>query len=281
MSVAPPFLSKVGKISTFIMNLAVVLGGLISFAWLAGSLLLYWKLDRPVWELACLAAVSLVVFAWFCGRELSRRSVSAFAGKPSDDHSEQEEWESKEQLEEQLAKIEEEVSEAKRGGKKKMIQELEVAREDILSQLERFELEDKVEELQRLRDEASAFGRGSEAREYSEEIDKHEAKLKERGDRLEDLPPFARAFAYGMLATFFLIIGLLHLLVPLVMLLITGFFWEAWAGGREWLRAPEGMTAVIAASLILACVGVRIVSWHFSPETSTKRKESLWEKRMN
>ena len=105
--------------------------------------------------------------------------MSAFAGKPSDDHSEQEEWESKEQLEEQLAKIEEEVSEAKRGGKKKMIQELEVAREDILSQLERFELEDKVEELQRLREEASAFGRGSEAREYSEEIDKHEAKLKD------------------------------------------------------------------------------------------------------
>ena len=100
-----------------------------------------------------------------------------------------------------------------------------------------------------------------------------------RGDRLEDLPPFTRAFAYGMLATFFLIIGLLFLLAPLVMLLITGFFWEAWAAGREWLRAPEGMTAVIATSLILACLGVRIVSWHFSPETSTKRKESLWEKR--
>ena len=45
-----PFLSKVGKTSTFIMNLAVVLGGLISLAWLAGSLLLYSQLDRPVWE---------------------------------------------------------------------------------------------------------------------------------------------------------------------------------------------------------------------------------------
>ena len=204
--------------------------------------------------------------------------MRAFAGKPPDDVSE-EDSEGKEELEGHLAEIEEGLKEAKRGRKKKMIQELEVAREDILSQLERFELEDKVEELQRLRDEAGASGRGSEAREYSEEIDKHEAKLKERGDRLEDLPPFTRAFANGMLATFFLIIGLLYLLVPLVMLLITGFFWEAWAGGRDWLRAPGGMTAVIAASLILACLGIRIVSWHFSPETSTKRKESLWEKR--
>ena len=273
-----PFLSKVGKVSTFIMNLVVVLGGLISFAWLAGSLLLYWQLDRPVWELASLVAVSLFAFALFCARELSRRSVRAFAGKPPDDDSE-EDSEGKEELEGHLAEIEDGLNEARRGGKKKMIQELEEAREDVLNQLERFELEDKVEELQRLREEASAFGRGSEAREYSEEIDKHEAKLKERGDRLEDLPPFTRAFAYGMLAGSFLIISLLHLLVPLVMLLITGFFWEAWAGGSEWLRAPEGMTAVIAASLILACVGVRIVSWHFSPETSTKRKESLWEKR--
>ena len=274
-----PFLRKVGKISTFIMNLAVVLGGLISLAWLAGSLLLYSQLDRPVWELASLVAVSLFVFAWFCARELSRRSVRAFAGKPPDDASEQEDSEGKEELEGHLAEIEEGLSEAKRGRKKKMIQELEEAREDILSQLERFEMDDKVEELQRLREEAGASGRGSEAREYSEKIDKHEAKLKERGDRLEDLPPFTRAFAYGMLAGSFLIIGLLALLVPLFMLLITGFFWEAWAGGSEWLRAPEGMTAVIAASLILACVGVRIVSWYFSPETSTKRKESLRDRR--
>ena len=100
-----------------------------------------------------------------------------------------------------------------------------------------------------------------------------------RQDRLEDLPPVARTFAYGILTSFILCFAFIFLLVPLFMLLITGFFWEAWAGGSEWLRAPEGMTAVIAASLILACVGVRIVSWHFSPETSTKRKESLWEKR--
>ena len=274
-----PFLSKVGKISTFIMNLAVVLGGLISFAWLAGSLLLYWQLDRPVWELACLAAVSLVFFAWFCARELSRRSVRAFAGKPPDEDSGQEDSEGKEELEGHLAEIEEGLSEAKREGKKKMIQELEVAREDILSQLERFELEGKIEELQQLREEACSFGRGSEAREYSEEIEKREAKLKEGGDRLEDLPPFTRAFAYGMLAGSFLIFGLLALLVPLFMLLITGFFWEAWTGGSEWLRSPDGMAAMIAASLVLACVGVRIVSWYFTPEASTTRKESLWEKR--
>ena len=273
-----PFLSKVGKVSTFIMNLAVVLGGLISFAWLAGSLLLYWKLDRPVWELASLVAVSLFVFAWFCARELSRRSVSAFAGKPQVDDSGQKDREGKEEMESHLAEIEEGLNEARLGGKKGLIQELEEAREDMLSQLEGVELEDKVEGLKRLRDEAGASGRRSEARDYSGEIDKHKAKLKERGERLEDLPPFTRAFAYGMLATFFLIIGLLYLLVPLVMLLIIGFLWEAWAGGSEWLREPGGMTAMTAASLVLACVGVRIVSWHFSPEASGTGKESLWEK---
>ena len=106
-------------------------------------------------------------------------------------------------------------------------------------------------------------------------IDKHEAQLKERGDRLEDLPTFTRAFAYGLLATFFLCISLFVMLAPLIMLLIIGFFWQAWADGSEWLRAPGGMTAVIAASLVLACVGVRIVSWYFSPEASGTGKESL------
>jgi hypothetical protein len=35
------------------------------------------------------------------------------------------------------------------------------------------------------------------------------------------------------------------------------------------------MAALIAASLILACVGVRIVSWHFSPETPKTGKQNL------
>ena len=265
-----PFLSKVGKFSTFLINLAVILGGLISFGWLVGSLLFYGKLDRSVWEFASLVVVSFFVFEWFCVRELSRRSVRALAGKPERDDSEQEEWESKKQLERHLAEIEEGLGEAKRGHKKKIIQELEMAREDILNQLERFELEDKVKELKHLRNEASAFGRGSEAREYSKEISKYESKLKERGDTLEDLPPFPRVIAYMMLATVCIIIGLLHLLVPLFMLLITAFFWEMWAGGSEWLRAPEGMTTLIVASLALTCVWVRIVSWHFSPKRSKK-----------
>lgn len=57
-----PFLSKVGKFSTFLINLAVILGGLISFGWLVGSLLFYGKLDRSVWEFASLVVVSFFVF---------------------------------------------------------------------------------------------------------------------------------------------------------------------------------------------------------------------------
>ena len=188
-----PFLIKVEKIYTFIVHPAVVLGGLISLAWLAGSLLLYWQLDRPVWELASLVAVSLFVFSWFCVREFSRRSLRAGAGKPPDDDS----WgEDREGLEDHLAEIEEGLSEARRGGKKTIIY-----------------------------------------------------------NALDD--------------------GLMALSAPFVMLMITGFFWEAWAGGSEWLRSPGGMAAVIAASLVLACVGVRIVSWRFSPEASGAGKGRL------
>ena len=154
------FYSRVGKIFTLIIQLAVVLGGLVSLAWLGGSLFLYWQLDRPMWELASLVAASFFVFSWFCVRESRRRGTVT----PSADES----WgESREEMEAHLAEIEEGLSEARRGGKKKekQIEELKEARKDMLSQLKRLELEDKIEELQRLRDEASTAGRGSEARE--------------------------------------------------------------------------------------------------------------------
>ena len=96
-----------------------------------------------------------------------------------------------------------------------MIEKFEEAREDVLSQLKGFELEDKVEELHRQRDEASAAGRGSEAREYSKKIDKHNVRLKERGDRLEDLPAVTRIFAYGILTSFIFVIAFSILLAPL------------------------------------------------------------------
>ena len=189
-------MNLLGNIQNVLIHLAVVLGGLISLAWLAGSLFLYWQLDRPMWELASLVAVSLFVFSWFCVREFSRRSLRASAGKPPDDDSGQEDREGKEELEGHLAEIEEGPSEARRGGKKTIIY-----------------------------------------------------------NALDD--------------------GLMALSAPFVMLMITGFFWEAWAGGSEWLRSPGGMAAVIAASLVLACVGVRIVSWRFSPEASGTGKGSL------
>lgn len=273
MSAPSGYFHTVEKIYTFIVHLAVILGGLLSLGWLAGSLFLYWRLARPVWESTSLVAVSLFAFSWFCVREFRRRSLRADAGKPADD----ENWgESKEELAGHLSEIEEELSEARRGGEKKMIQKLEEARVDVLNQLKGLELEDKVEELHRLRDAASAAGRGSEASKYSKKIDKHEARLKKRGDRLEDLPAITKIFAYGMLTSFIFVIAFIFLLAPLFMLLITAFFWEAWIDGSEWLREPSGMAVLIAASLILACLGVRIVSWYFSPKTpKTGKKKSL------
>ena len=268
------FYSRVEKIFTLIVQLAVVLGGLVSLAWLGGSLFLYWQLDRPMWELASLVAVSLFVFSWFCVRESRRRGTVT----PSADES----WgESREEMEAHLAEIEEGLSEARRGGekKKKQIEELKEARKDMLSQLKRLELEDKIEELERLRDEASTAGRGSEAREYSKKIDKHKARLKGPGDHIEDLPGATRTFAYGILATFILTFALIPLFVSVSMIAVTVGICFEWANGSEWLRSPGWVAALFAGSLVLACVGVRLVSLAFSPEASGSGKESLWSKR--
>ena len=270
------FYSRVGKIFTLIIQLAAILGGLVSLAWLGGSLFLYWQLDRPMWELASLVAVSLFVFSWFCVRESRRRGTVT----PSADES----WgESREEMEAHLAEIEEGLSEARRGGekkkKKKQIEELKEARKDMLSQLKRLELEDKIEELERLRDEASTAGRGSEAREYSKKIDKHKARLIGPGDHIEDLPGATRTFAYGILATFILTFALIPLFVSVSMIAVTVGICFEWANGSEWLRSPGWVAALIAGSLVLACVGVRLVSLAFSPEASGSGKESLWSKR--
>ena len=269
------FYSRIGKIFTLIVQLAVVLGGLVSLAWLGGSLFLYWQLDRPMWELASLVAVSLFVFSWFCVRESRRRGTVT----PSADES----WgESREEMEAHLAEIEEGLSEARRGGekkKKKQIEELKEARKDMLSQLKRLELEDKIEELERLRDEASTAGRGSEAREYSKKIDRHKARLKGPGDHIEDLPGATRTFAYGILATFILTFALIPLFVSVSMIAVTVGICFEWANGSEWLRSPGWVAALFAGSLVLACVGVRLVSLAFSPEASGSGKESLWGER--
>jgi len=272
MNASSGYFHMVGKIYTFIIHFAVVLGGLISLFWLVGSLFLYCLLDRPVWELASLTAVSLVAFFVFCVRESSRRASRAGTGKSADEGG----WdEGRDGLEEHLAEIEEELSEARQRGTKAMIEKFEEARADVLSQLKGLELEDKIEELHRQRDEASAAGRGSEAREYSKKIDKHITQLSERGDRLEDLPAVTRIFAYGMLTSFIFVVAFFILLAPLFMLLVTGFLWEWSIGDSDWLRSPERMVTLVLFSLILACLGVRVVSWHFSPEAK-KRGKNLW-----
>ena len=272
MSAPSGYFHTVGKIYTLIIHFAVVLGGLISLFWLVGSLFLYCRLDRPVWELASLTAVSLFAFFLFCVRESSKRASRAGTGKSADEDG----WdEGRDGLEEHLAEIEEELSEARQKGTKAMIEKFEEAREDVLGQLKGLELEDKLEELHRQRDEASAAGRGSEAREYSKKIDKHIARQRELGDRLEGLPAVTRIFAYGMLTSFIFVVAFFILLAPLFMLLMTGFFWEWVNGDSDWLRSPERMVTLVLAFLILACLGVRVVSWHFSPEAK-KTGKNLW-----
>ena len=271
MNAPSGYFHTVGKIYTFITHFAVVLGSLISLFWLVGSLFLYCRLDRSVWELASLTAVSLVAFFVFCVREFSRRASRAGTGKSADEGS----WdEGSAGLEKHLAEIEEELSEARQRGTKAMIEKFEEAREDVLSQLKGLELEDKIEELHRQKDEASAAGRGAEAREYSKKIDKHIARLSERGDKLEDLSAVTRIFAYGMLTSFIFVVAFFILLAPLFMLLMTAFLWEWCSGDSDWLRSPERMVMLVLFSLILACLGVRVISWHFSQEAKKRGKIS-------
>ncbi len=262
----------------FICGLAVILGGLACLSWFSGSLLVYSQLGRPVWELVVLVGVSLFVFTRFCVGVIRRRPPRDRTRKPSEDDS----WgETREELEDYLAEIEEELSEARREGKKEEVKGLEEGREDILGQIEGRQLEEKVEKLHRLRKEARKAGRKEEAEKYSKQIDKHEGKLKERGDRIEDLPLHLRAFVYIFLGSIILCVIFIIVLIPLCMLAGTMVFWEEWEGGSKWMRSPGVMIAVIPGCLALACVAAWFVSWHFSPDESEtkKKKKSSGEKR--
>ena len=50
------------KIFGFITRLGVIIGGLISIAWFAGSLLVYCLLDRPIWEKTILLGITILIF---------------------------------------------------------------------------------------------------------------------------------------------------------------------------------------------------------------------------
>ena len=266
----------IGKIFSFIVGLGVILGGLMSVVWFAGSLLVYCLLDRPMWEVAILLGVTLFVFIWFCASIVRRRPSRDSARKLQDDDN----WgEDREELEDHLDEIEEGLTEARSKGKEKELKELEEARKDILSQIEGRQLEGTVEKLRRLREEARKAGREVEAEEYSKRIEKHEAKLKERGDRIEDLPKHLRLFVYFMLGTLVASVAFLSLMIPMVMLLGTWAFWDAWAGGSAWMRSPGAMIAVIFSCLALACVAVWFVSGYFSPDKSETKMKSVEKKR--
>ncbi len=269
-------MNLIGKIFSFIVGLAVILGGLACVVWFAGSLLVYCLLDRPIWEVAILLGVTLFVFIWFCVSIVRRRPSRDSARKLQDDDN----WgEDREELEDYLDEIEEELREARREGKEKEIKGLEEGRKDILSQIEGLQLEGTVEKLRRLREEARKAGREVEAEEHSKRIEKHEAKLKERGDRIEDLPQHLRLFVYFLLGSFAISLAFCFLMISMLMLAVIWASWETWAGGSEWMRSPGVMIAVIFSCLALACVAVWFVSWYFSPDESETKKKSAGKKR--
>ena len=268
-------------------NLAVIVGGLVGVAWLAGSLVLYALLDRPLWEVVIVIGASLFVFTRFCVWVVRRRPVGGNwryhwfpwegGGGESDEQIRD--------LEGFIDEIEEELSEARREDDEEEYERLEEIKLDYLRQIEGHQLENKVVVLRRLRKKARKAGRKDEAEEYAKRIKKHEAKLKKRGDRLQDLPLFPKIIAYAMIGSLMLIPAFIAWIIPLALLMQTLEFWNQWTvrfpgvRGGEWMRSPDVMIAVVPGCLALACVGVWVVSWHFSQPASETKKKSTGKKR--
>lgn len=253
----------IDKIFGFITGLGVITGGLISIAWFAGSLLVYCLLDRPIWEKAILLGITIFIFIWFCVSTIRKRKPKSNSNKRSDGSMLDEHLQ---ELKGVLDEIDEELSEAHCVRDEEKIKELEDSRKDILSQIEGYQIEDKVEKLRRLKKEAIRAGRKIEAEEYSKQIGQYENKLAEGGDRFEDLPRPLEIFAYFMLGSFVISFALMYLLVPMLMILLTWVFWEAWTGGSEWMRSPSIIITLIFCCLALSSVAVRYASGFFSPE---------------
>jgi membrane protein implicated in regulation of membrane protease activity len=80
-------MNLLSNIFGFIVNLAVILGGLICVAWFAGILLIYCLLGRPMWEVAIVDIAASGVFICFCVSVHRRRSTQDNARKLLDDNS--------------------------------------------------------------------------------------------------------------------------------------------------------------------------------------------------
>ena len=165
-----------------------------------------------------------------------------------------------------LDEIDEELSEAHCVRDEEKIKELEDSRKDIIGQIEGYQIEDKFEKLRRLKKEAIRADQKVEAEEYSKQIEQHENKLTDRGDRFEDLPRPLEIFSCFMLGSFVRTFALMYLIVPMVMILLTWVCWEAWTGGSEWMRSPSIIITLIFCCLALSSVAVRYTSGFFSPD---------------
>ena len=170
------------------------------------------------------------------------------------------------ELKEVLDEIDEELSEAHCVRDEEKIKELEDSRKDIIGQIEGYQIEDKFEKLRRLKKEAIRADQKVEAEEYSKQIEQHENKLTDRGDRFEDLPRPLEIFSCFMLGSFVRTFALMYLIVPMVMILLTWVCWEAWTGGSEWMRSPSIIITLIFCCLALSSVTVRYASGFFSPD---------------
>ena len=105
------------------------------------------------------------------------------------------------------------------------------------------------------------------------------SRLKKEGDRLEYLPWYAKIIAYGSIGGIMYTIAFAIWMIPGALLMQTWGFWVGWTAGDGWMNSPDVMIAVVPGCLALACAGVWVVSWHFSPDASETKKKSAGKKR--
>ena len=79
------------------------------------------------------------------------------------------------------------------------------------------------------------------------------------------------------------IVGMVLLVCIFIPLLLAGMTWALWAewadGSSQWMRSPARLLGAIWGFLVLACLGVQLISWVTSPEEPETAEESPREER--
>ena len=182
--------------------------------------------------------------------------------------------------EEQLSKLEQELEGARDQGSKKELKRIERKRKGALRHLELLQLTREIEKSRVLGQEAKDAGREGQAGKHFEQAEQLETSREASGGHWAGDTLLEKIFCYTMMGGIVGMVVLLCICIPLGLAAMTGAWWQGWAdGSSQWMRSPAQLLGAIWGFLVLACLGVQVISWVTLPEASESGKESLWAKR--